>query len=74
MATDKIKKGLPDAGILGLIDEIQDQRARSRGMAIEADSATARLLHVLQYKIETGIALTGTEKEKIEGIYAYMCR
>jgi hypothetical protein len=51
----------------GLIEEI-----RVSGKDLSDD--TLRLLSALERKVECNVQLTPTERSKVEGIYAYMCR
>ena len=63
-----------DAEVDGLIGEILENRSEGLDEDHTLSEGTVRLLTACKQKINNRTQLTPTERQKIEGIYAFMCR
>jgi hypothetical protein len=61
-----------DTEVDGLISEILENRSADEDHTLS--EGTVRLLTACKQKINSRVQLTPTERQKIEGIYAFMCR
>jgi hypothetical protein len=61
-----------DTEVDGLISEILENRSVDEDHTLS--EGTVRLLTACKQKINNRTQLTPTERQKIEGIYAFMCR
>ena len=62
-----------DVEIDGLIEEIMTHRNK-RDDDVTLSDGTVRLLVACRNKIAVNTSLTPTERQKVEGIYAFFCR
>ena len=63
-----------DTEIDGLIEEILVAWSNREDDESALSDGTVRLLRACRNKIHTHVTLSPTERQKVEGIYAFFCR